>query len=684
MKRYIFFFFSILAATSVSFSQEAEDDVIVVDAEKIEQKIDDAVEQKKTITGDDIRKSGSKTVGDALKTLPDVTVSTATAGNANESVTMQGLGNGYVKIMIDGVSVSTDISGSTPIFQIPVENIERIEVIKGADSVLYGSDAMGGAINIITKRGRADSENENTENAESENKKKSKLNVSGGITEEIGFMPLILGWKNYAAGNFSVSGKHISNTLIGSFDYNPGKQKTAPDALAGKVTYYEGQKKLLGFARNTLMWNDEWGSAGVYALYSGSQQVSNYTKTGHDKGSNMVYTSHRGEFGFTGKYVWNEKLYIDGFLAGKLYFLHTAYNVLAGIHSSSTVTNSNSFDVESDARAHWKPNKINDITAGVNADLESMSGTSLDKRKYAVESAFFAQDSISLFDAKLTFVPGVRFDLSPSVQSSGVLFMATPKLGIKYNPSEKTALRFSYGMGYKIPSLKEKYWVFRHSYAPGAGNFILYGNPDLVPEKSHSFNVGVEQNIKNLFKVSAGAYFNYILDLIDSVVTDAASSPQIREYRNVDKAITYGGDIAVSTELDRVKAKIGYAYTGAKSFDAETSRWENLALRVPHRITAYASYRIPVIETTAALNVQWNSPQLLTAKIGYYTPDYFMVGFDVSKKFLDEKLEVYVGTDNMLNNIHFIKGTNGETQKDYYGLAEGFVVRVGGKYTFGH
>ena len=91
-----------------------------------------------------------------------------------------------------------------------------------------------------------------------------------------------------------------------------------------------------------------------------------------------------------------------------------------------------------------------------------------------------------------------------------------------------------------------------------------------------------------------------------------------------------------------------------------------------------------VIETTAALNVQWNSPQLLMAKIGYYTPDYFMVGFDVSKKFLDEKLEVYVGTDNMLNNIHFIKGTNGETQKDYYGLAEGFVVRVGGKYSFGH
>ena len=156
LKRYILFCIACFSL-SVLFSQEAEDDVITVNADKIEQQIDDSVEQKRTITDDDIRKSGAKTVGDALKTLPDVTVSSATAGNANESVSMQGLGNGYVKIMIDGVSVSTDISGATPIFQIPVENIERIEVIKGADSVLYGSEAMGGAINIITKRGQPNS-----------------------------------------------------------------------------------------------------------------------------------------------------------------------------------------------------------------------------------------------------------------------------------------------------------------------------------------------------------------------------------------------------------------------------------------------------------------------------------------------------------------------------------------------
>ncbi|UTC68507.1 TonB-dependent receptor [Treponema sp. OMZ 789] len=659
------------------FSQETEDDVITVNADKIEQEIDDSIEQKRTITDEDIRKSGAKTVGDALKALPDVNVNTATAGNANESVTMQGLGNGYVKIMIDGVSVSTDISGATPIFQISVENIERIEVIKGADSVLYGSGAMGGVINIITKREKPDLEQKNIENNE-----KSKIKITGGITEEIGFMPLILGWKNYTAGNLYIAGTHLSNSLAGSFDYNPGKKQSIHDALAGKIDYYENAKKLQGFVRDTLTWNDSWGSAGLYGLYTGSKQVSNYTKTGFDKGSDMTYISQRGEVGFTGKYIQGEKFYLDSFIVGKLYFLNTAYNVKAGIYSSSRETRYNAFDAEFDMRAHWIPNTVNDLTFGVNVMLTSMNGTAFQKRKYALETALFIQDVISLFDGKLILVPGGRFTLAPSIQGSGAIYMGTPKFSIKYNPTETTAFRFSYGMGYKIPSLKEKYWIFRHNYAPGLGNFILYGNPKLIPEKSHSFNIGVEQNVKNLFTVSAGGYFNYIRDLIDSVVTDSLSSPQIREYRNVDKAITYGGDILIRTELDRFKTKIGYAYTGAKFFDTPASRWENLALRVTHRVTVHAAYLIPVIETEIALNMQWNSPQLLSAKTNYYTPDYLMAGLDISKKFFDDTFEVYFALDNMLNNIHFKKGTNNETQKQYYGLNDGIVLRIGGKYTF--
>lgn len=284
-----------------------------------------------------------------------------------------------------------------------------------------------------------------------------------------------------------------------------------------------------------------------------------------------------------------------------------------------------------------------------------------------------------LFDEKLSVVPGFRLDYSPEIQGSSTNFMATPKLALKYAPTEYTAFRLSYGMGYKMPSLKEKHWIFRHSYAPGAGNFILYGNPDLKSEKSHSFNAEIEKNVANYFKINIGGYFNYIIDLIDSVVIDATSSPQIREYQNVDKAITYGGEVSACTELERFKGKIGYALTEAKSFDDSSDEWQDLALRVRHRVTASAEYLIPVIETSVSANAQWNSKQLLSTGTDYYSPDYLMLNASLSKKFFDEKLEVYFGADNILGNKHFKKGTNGENQEKYYGLEDGTTLRLGAK-----
>lgn len=297
---------------------EEEDAVIEVSAQKLVQEISESVEQKSVVSEEEIQKSGAKTVGDALKNLPKITVSNASAGNANESISMQGLGNGYVKIMIDGVAVSSDFDGSTPIFQIPVENIERIEVTKGADSVLYGSESMGGTINIITKK--------NAENEDSE----ENVKISGSLTEEFGYSPAISNWKNYLAGTFFAGGKNLSNSLAACLNYVPGKEKTTFDALAGKITYFENTQKILGFARDTLSWKDEWGNVSLYGLYADSDQKSNFTKTGYDKGAEMDYRSLRGEGGLNAKYIFGDNFYLDGFSAGKFYYMKTSYDVKAG------------------------------------------------------------------------------------------------------------------------------------------------------------------------------------------------------------------------------------------------------------------------------------------------------------------------------------------------------------------
>lgn len=254
--------------------------------------------------------------------------------------------------------------------------------------------------------------------------------------------------------------------------------------------------------------------------------------------------------------------------------------------------------------------------------------------------------------------------------------MLTPKVSLKYSPTEDTAIRFAYGMGYKTASLKQKHWIFYHNYASGEGNFILYGNPDLESEKSQSFNLSAEKKIAD-FKISAGGYFNFIKDMITSVVTDSSTSPQKRTYENVDKAITYGGEASLSYKIQRFDAKAGYACTQAKAYDKESGDWEELSLRVNHRITAGANYLVPRLEAKVGLSVEWNSRQRVATGKDEWTPDYLMLGANLSKTFWDEKIEAYIRGDNLLNSKNFKDGTDGQNQEEYFGLKDGTTVSVG-------
>ncbi len=654
-----------MLAFAPSFSQEVSDDedVIVVSAGKIEQNIEDAAEKVQVISSEEIHESGAKTLSEAVKNLPGVTVKGASGGNPVDSISMQGFDSSYIKILVDGVAVTGDLGGSTAVFEIPVEMIDHIEVVQGASSALYGSDAMGGVINIITKK------------AESE----GDVTFHANFNEEFSYMKSG-NWRNYAAATASVAGEHLSSVVTGSFDYTPGKEKSAYYALSGGyLDYYETPKKRLGYARGSLDWTDDWGKVGAYALFADSLQKSNFTATGFNTGATMAYATQRAEGGVSGEYAAGDNLLFSGFSSLKSYFLDTTYDVQAGSDSSVTDTDSQFLDWESEIRSSYDFNDFNKILFGVNANLETIKGDSFDGRKKSLLLSAFAQDTITLFDEKLDVVPGLRLDFAPKMEGTTAQFMATPKLSLKFTPTDETTIRFAYGMGYKTASLKQKYWIFYHNYASGEGNFILYGNPNLESEKSQSFNLSAEQKIGERVNVTAGGYFNFIKDMITSVVTDSTTSPQKRTYENVDKAITYGGDIGASYKYDRFDAKAGYAYTAAKAYDEESGKWEDLALRVTHRITASAGYMIPKIEAKLSVNAEWNSKQLVTVGKSDYTPDYLMLGATLSKTFWEEKIEAYIRGDNLLNNKNFKDGTDGQNQEEYFGLKDGTTVSVGAR-----
>ncbi len=668
MKKNIFACFLVFCA-GIAFASEG-DDVIKVTANRVEDEIpqEKQTQHIKVVSAEEIKESGSKTVSDVLRSVPEITVNAQSSANPTETVSMQGLSSEYVKILVDGIAAGTDIDGSTSISSIPVEDIERIEVISGAGSVMYGSNAMGGVVNIITKKAKNEYDG-------------VKLHFNLG--DEFSFSPQTKNIKNYTSAGLSVAGEKLSGNVSSSFDWNPGKQKSSWDALSQDyIDYYESTKKNLAFVRAGGEYTDEWGKLGAYALYNSSYQICNFTKTGYDKGSTMEYSSSRLEGGINGKYIFDSNLNFTAFSSVKSYTLDNTYNVSAGSYSSSKKTQSDSTNYESDFRTNLKVGSFNEILFGLNVLFDTIDGNTFDEKKSQWQFAGFAQDTIKILDEKLSIVPGARFTVSPGNDGEKTLMQAVTNLALKYEAGENTTLKLSYGMGYKIPSLRQKYWIFRHNYAPGSGNFILYGNADLKPEKSHAFNFSEDTKILNILSVSSSAYFNYILDLIDSVVTDAESTPQIREYQNVDKAITYGAGLNIAIDLDRFSAKAGYTFTTAKSYDTENGEWLSMALRSAHRITASASYKIPVLEAKLSANAEWNSPQLLTTGSSLKTPDYFMAGATLSKLFFADKLELYTRVNNLFNNLNFKNGTNGETQKTYYGLEDGTTLTLGAKLKF--
>lgn len=651
MKRYIFFCITItLFSASLLFSQEAEDDVIIVSSSKIEEASEDAVEKVDVVSSEEIKQSGAKTLGEAVQNKAGIIIS----GHPTDAVSMQGFSGKYVKILVDGIAVNGDMGGAQAVYQIPVEDIDHIEIVKGASSALYGSDAMGGVINIITKKNKA-----------------GKHKWSGDFTQD-----LYSSIRTYTSGRVSYSGEKFTGSLAGSFDWNRGLIWRRNTVFSDNVRIYKVPMKRLGFVRANADWKFADGKIGAYALFSDSLQKANTSDY-----ETLTYHTDRYELGVTGSKNIGDAWALSGFASGKLYMLDTDFKNV----TNDTIPDTDSIfgDAETEIRASWNPNLTNSVLMGFNGNFQTIQGDLFSGLKKQLQLSLFAQDTLAIGSSdKLFVVPGARFDFAPPIDGGKTLWQLTPKLSVRYNPTKTTTLRFSYGMGYKLPSLKQKYWLFVHNYSGGSGSFILYGNSGLRPETSHGFNVSVEQKAGSHVRLSASGYFNFVYNLISHYIAGQDGGQYKRSYRNIDKAMTFGGDIAASAKFDRTTLNVSYAYTGAKEYSARYGAYIDSTSRVAHRVTTSASYMIPVIETNVSLRAEWNSPELLDYEFNIRSPDYLMAGCTIDKKFLKDKIDTYVRIDNLLNNVHFMKGVMGATQKEYFGLYNGTIVSIGVKLHF--
>ncbi|MDC7239647.1 MAG: TonB-dependent receptor [Spirochaetales bacterium] len=619
--------------------------MIVVTGSKFEQNADDSIEKVEVISEEEIREKGAKTLLEALAQIPGIQAS----DHGTSSIMLQGFDGDYVKILIDGIEVNGRINGAVPSGLIPVSSIERIEIIRGASSALYGSDAMGGVINIITKK-----------------QIKDTTEFSGELVQEAA-----TNLRTYTESSLSYSTGKMNLGLSGSFDYDSGNlQSESQDEK-----YYDVYKiplSRLGSIRGTADWILENGRIGVFSSYSNF-----YNKSNSGTVYRTSYDTHKADAGLTWESTPGDLLSMSGFISGKYFDLELGSYDLTD--NSASIENRVFTDLEAEVRADYSPWINHSFLFGSNLKFETLEDdASFDEIKMGMQMSLFAQDNWDITsDERFILTPGFRIDYSPPLdKDSSPLFQLTPKLSFKW-AMESGILRASYGMGYKMPTMQQKYWVFWHNY--GGTGFYVLGNPDLKPEKSHGLNLSYTRKIHSKWNISCGLYFNAVRDLIN---TQMDSGDGDYTYQNVDKAVTYGGDARIQYAGSNYRGSLSYAYTAAKAYNESLGRYIDLEDRVPHSLQLTSSYTFTSIDLKIHGSGTWESPRVQNGVTEYMSPDKFLISLGIDKSF-GEHFELYIKGENLLDNLHFIRGSGGSyegvSQEDYFEYYDGIIVTIGGR-----
>ena len=629
------------------------DDRIVVSGTKTQQEISETVEAVEVVDQEEISQMGARTVEEVLQNISGVNINS----HPQATVMMQGLEGAYVKVLVDGVEIAGDFRGATPISQIAVSDVERIEIVRGASSALYGSDAMGGVINVITKRG-------------------SEEKFSFDTVQEYSSI-----FRYFGSARLGYSQDAFYSDLSTSWDYDDG-HKIPREGFRGPYVQLLVPENLLGQVRGNLGWKKNGSDFNFHGIWVYNESEYALTRT-----NGLADKDHRLDFGLDGTYSIDDRSQLSGYATWKWAKQETT-QINYNYDSRSTKTDQFQ-DSEAEIRYLNDLNLSHQLLIGTNAKWESLGGESFEgNTKHAVQLAMYAQDSWTLDDEeRLRLVPGLRFDMSlPLSDEAKLVYQFTPKLSARWDVTDDVVLRTSYGMGFKVPTLKQKHWRFFH---PAPYNFMLLGNPNLQAETSHGVNASIELKPAKWFNVTANGYFNYIKNLITSEVTDENPGSwegrayiNVREYVNKNKAITSGTDVKANLQFGGFTATFGYSFIYAIGTEDSESYFAPLTGRSPHQLNLKLGYTLENFGTTFAGYARWSAPEIYDADEGYKTPDLLEVDLRIEQPFLEEKLFLYFGVENVLNNLHFILGSENQTQKDYFGLHDGIIFTGGARYEY--
>ncbi|OLO12445.1 ligand-gated channel protein [Chromohalobacter japonicus] len=540
-----------VAACNTSMAHAAEDDVqlndVVVTAAGYAQQVTQAPASISVVSREQLEKKAYRDITDALRDVPGVIVTGGGAGDNGADISMRGMPAQYTLVLVDGRRQSSRESrpnGSAGFEQDwlpPLQAIERIEVIRGPMSTLYGSDAIGGVINVITRKvaddwhGNVRAEATLQEDSDSGNANQEQLYVSGPLADDL------LGLQVY--GQYQ---KREEDDIEQGYEDKDLQSLTAKFALTPSENHDFGVE----VGKET---QDRASHVGKSAPAEGCRGGCTDSYSEHDREHYAL--THTGRWGFatSDSYVQRE----------------STDNKSRDIEITNTVANT-----------QWVlPLSRHIVTLGANYEKEELDDQNTnqisDRTQVSNDQwALFAEDEW-LLTQDFSLTGGVRLDDNENYGSH-----VSPRLYGVWQAAPRWTLKGGVSTGYRAPGLRE---VTADWGAISRGG-TTYGNPDLEPETSLNKELALLYSAPRGLNASVTLFHNDFEDKITRVRCGSATAcPPVTQYDtdddgtlrtntriNVDEAVTQGVELALSSPLtETLTLSTSYTYTDSEQKSGE-------------------------------------------------------------------------------------------------------------------
>ncbi len=578
---------------------------IVITGSRTEESLSDTSVVTEVVTREQIEASGAENAAEILEEQPGIQITTGARGGAGGlGIRLMGLDPQHTLILVDGLRATGRLNGVIDLTRFNSEGLRQVEVVKGPASVLYGSDAMGGVVNLITR----DAEKPLAGEAHFAYGSRNTVDASGLVAI------MRKRWRSRLSGGF-----HRTD----GFDLDPSTETTnAPagyTANVGHRTIVEPREGVKIAATTDYQQRDltgviEEGGGAVFdrrnftrvlgasltpeILWSAPARLR--TRLHYSRFSDLALLDQRGD----------DDLDTLEQTVDQLIQALAQYDHVIGRHS---------------------------LSAGIEGLVEFLDTPRLPGgRRDRQRIALFVQDEWRIADreVKARLVPGMRVDVD-SLFGAYVM----PRLALRVDPDPKWTFRASYGRGFRAPSFREMYLDFPNA----AVGYIIRGDPNLEPETSWGGLGGVEWHPTRWLDVGAAAFHNRLRNLIFIDTSDAAGN---WSYANIGFAKTQGIELSATARAKKI-LQLGASYTLTDTRDLVLQK--ALPGRSLHQGSMVLSVKPPRIGTHINLRTKFFSSQLYYGEAleDTRTDPFATIDLRVSQR-IWRYFDAFIGVDNIL------------------------------------